>query len=239
MFTERLLIKTFLISFLIHALIILYNPITSFIASEKKEHKIVVSYAKAKPEVKKPQKGIALKRLSGKAGAGKVSKGEPFMRLDSTVISGKNIPPPYIDREKVFAGPKMPVSKSASFTKPAFLTPDTLAIKRKISLPPIDMGKINNPSYISYYQVVREKIRRAAYQNYSRSETGEVYLSFVISRDGYLKDVRLVEEKSVNNAYLRSVALRSVRDVAPLPDFPKDLDYAQLSFNIVISFEVE
>jgi len=238
MFTEKLLIKTFFISFLIHVLIILQNPITGFIAPERKEHKMEVSYAKLKPELKQ-QKNSALRSIPGKASGGKLSRGEPFMKIDSVIISGRDIPPPYIDREKVFGGPRMPVSKSASFTKPAFLTPDTLAFKRKISLPPIDMGKINNPSYISYYQIVREKIRRAAYQNYSRSETGEVYLSFVISRDGYLKDVRLVEEKSVNNAYLRSVALRSVKDVVPLPDFPKDLDYAQLSFNIVISFEVE
>ncbi len=199
-----------------------------------------VSYTKIKPEVKQSQKNSFLKQpAAGKASAEKLSRDEPFLRLDSLVASGKNIPPPYIDREKLFAGPKMPASKSASFTKPAFLTPDTMVIKRKITLPPIDMGKIDNPSYISYYQVVREKIRRAAYQNYTRGETGEVYLSFVISRDGYLKDVRLVEEKSVNNPYLRAVALRSVKDVVPLPDFPKDLDYAQLSFNIVISFEVE
>ena len=238
---DRLLINTFFISLLIHGLIILQNPVTNSI-TPKKEHKLEISYSKIKPEEKKPQerKNDALKPSTGKPSSSKPSGQEPFLQLNSFIASGKNIPPPpYIDREKVFARSSMPVSKSANFTKPAFLTVDSLAIKRKITLPPIDMGKIDNPAYISYYQIVREKIRRSAFQNYTRGETGEVYISFVISRDGYLKDVRLVEEKSVRSVYLRGVALKSISDVVPLPDFPKDLDYAQLSFNIVISFEAE
>ncbi|MEI6831501.1 MAG: energy transducer TonB, partial [Candidatus Omnitrophota bacterium] len=113
------------------------------------------------------------------------------------------------------------------------------AIKKKITLPAIEMAKINNPSYISYYQIVREKIRRSAYQNYTHSETGEVYISFIISNDGLIKGVRLVDERSSTNDYLRNIALRSVNDAAPFPNFPKELDYPQLSFNIIISFEIE
>ncbi len=101
------------------------------------------------------------------------------------------------------------------------------------------MAKIDNPSYISYYQTVREKIRRCAYQNYNRNEIGEVYISFIISNDGYIKSVRLINEKTTGNDYLKDTALRSVKDASPFPNFPKELDYPQLSFNIIISFEIE
>ncbi|MCX7926549.1 MAG: TonB C-terminal domain-containing protein [Candidatus Omnitrophica bacterium] len=123
--------------------------------------------------------------------------------------------------------------------KPNISKPDIIAIKKKITLPPIDINKINNPSYVSYYQFVREKIRKAAYQNYTRTETGSIYLAFVIASDGTLKDVYLNEERSALNYYLRQISLRSIRDAAPFPPFPKELDYPQLSFNVIISFEVE
>jgi TonB family protein len=136
---------------------------------------------------------------------------------------------------------KVLMPSTGSINKPSLAKPDFIAIKKKISLPPIDMDKtkINNPSYISYYQLVREKIRRSAYQNYTKTETGETYLSFIISRDGSLEDAHVIEERSNQNPYLQATALKSVRESAPFPAFPKDLDYPRLSFNVVISFEVE
>jgi len=32
--------------------------------------------------------------------------------------------------------------------------------------------------------------------------------------------------------------LRSIKDANPFPPFPKDLNYPELTFNVVISFEV-
>ncbi|MDD5724871.1 MAG: hypothetical protein PHX28_01815, partial [Candidatus Omnitrophica bacterium] len=61
----------------------------------------------------------------------------------------------------------------------------------------------------------------------------------VVSSDGSLKDARLVEDKTTVNGYLQNVALRSVSEASPFPRFPKELDYSQLSFNIIISFEIE
>ncbi|MDO8260981.1 MAG: TonB family protein, partial [Candidatus Magasanikbacteria bacterium] len=130
-------------------------------------------------------------------------------------------------------------NKTSGFRKPSLAAPEMMAIKKKITLPPIEMAKIDNPSYINYYQIVREKIRRSAYQNYTHSQTGEVYISFIISCDGSIKDVRLIEDKTTGADYLRNIALRSVRDASPFPNFPKELDYLQLSFNIIISFEIE
>ena len=40
------------------------------------------------------------------------------------------------------------------------------------------------------------------------------------------------------NPYLRDIALRSIK-ASSFPNFPKELDYLQLTFNVVISFEIE
>lgn len=190
-----------------------------------------VRYIKESLEVKplpKDQPKPGMQRL--------VSRQDPFLKLDSKVVAGTRIPPPYIEQSR---GPKALPDSFSEFPKPTFASPDLMIIKKKITLPPIEMAKIDNPSYISYYQIVREKIRRSAYQNYNRNETGEVYVSFIISNDGYIKGVRLVEEKTTANNYLRNIALRSVKDASPFPNFPRELDYPQLSFNIIISFEIE
>ncbi|MDD5282186.1 MAG: TonB C-terminal domain-containing protein [Candidatus Omnitrophica bacterium] len=172
----------------------------------------------------------------------KLTKPDSFLRLDSKIVkrsANKRVPPPYIERKNVFKGAKALANKSPELAKPTFSTPDIIAIKKKITLPEIEMARINNPSYISYYQIVREKIRRSAYQNYTHNETGEVYISFVISNDGYIKDVHLIEAKTSASDYLKGIASRSVKDASPFPNFPKELDYPRLSFNIIISFEIE
>jgi outer membrane biosynthesis protein TonB len=48
-----------------------------------------------------------------------------------------------------------------------------------------------------------------------------------------------VEEKSSADVYLTEIALKSVNDASPFPKFPTELDYFQLSFNVIISFEIE
>ena len=217
MHSDRVLRVTFAVSLLTHGVILLQSPNLNPFAPAPKEQKIEVHYIKenalAKPLPKvSPKPGLPRQFL----------KPDPLLKLDSKIVTGSRIPPAYLQ-----------------FTKPTFAGSDLTAIKKKISLPPIDMAKIDSPSYISYYQIVREKIRRSAYQNFTRNETGEVYISFIISSDGLIKDVRLVAEKTSANDYLKDIALRSVNDASPFPNFPKELDYPQLSFNIIISFEIE
>lgn len=215
-----------MVSIVVHGVILFQNPDLFTLSIDKKEKKIEVTYLKSPQEAKTYPKPAPLKR-------------EQPLNLSSKITAEKkSIPPPFVDKENIFKANKE-LSSRQPFTKPALIKPDIIAIKKKIALPPVDMDKINNPSYISYYQIVREKIRRAAYQNYTRAETGEVYLSFIISGDGYLKEVQLREERSSMSAYLREIALRSIKDASPFPAFPKELEYPQLSFNVVISFEIE
>ena len=231
MSSDHLLQVTFAISLLAHGAIFIQGPSLNLFVPTPKEHKMEVRYIKESLEVKplpKHQSKLDMQKS--------ISRQDPFLKLDSKVVADRRVPPPYIQQNK---GPKALPGNFSEFPKPNFTSPDLMIIKKKITLPPIEMAKIDNPSYITYYQIVREKIRRSAYQNYTQNITGEVYVSFIISNDGYIRGVRLVEEKTTANDYLENIALRSVKDASPFPNFPKELDYPQLSFNIIISFELE
>lgn len=135
----------------------------------------------------------------------------------------------------------LPFSRQDNFVtnKPQLSKPDVISVKKKIALTPLELNKITNPSYISYYQIVREKIRRCAYQNYTSQDTGEVYISFVIGADGNLTKSKVIDEKSTLNNYLKEIAIKSLQGASAFPTFPKDLDYPELTFNVIISFEIE
>ncbi|MCK9602865.1 MAG: TonB family protein [Candidatus Omnitrophica bacterium] len=227
MFFDRIFLTAFLLSFGIHGIILLQYPGFNILSKNKNPDKIEISYVKApKKKMGQPQQKATL------------SKNDPFLKLPQKISAKKITPPPFTDNENIFKKGDKIVLSAANLPKPAFSRPDSAA-KKKISLPAVDGDKINNASYISYYQIVREKIRRTAYQNYTRTEIGEIYLSFIVSSEGYLREVRLVEEKSSADPYLRSTALRSIKEASPFPKFPKGLDYPQLSFNVIISFEIE
>lgn len=215
MFANRVFQITLLISAITHGVILLQNSHLSLFSTDKKEPNLKVSYVKAPKETETILKTQRPRNI------------EPFLKLPPKINLDKKIPPPFIDKENGF------------IAKPAFIKPDIIAIKKKITLPPIDTTKINNPSYISYCQVLREKIKRAAYQNYTGRQIGEVTVSFTISNNGYLRDLRLIEDKSSDSIYLREVALRSINDASAFPNFPKELDYPQLPFSLTITFEVE
>jgi len=215
-----------LISLVAHAVIFINGAGFDIFHKEKTAEKMEISYIQEPAPKKNPIKV-------------KEAQKEIPVKIPPQINPDKKIPPPFIEKSNSLTKPNTEGLSGPLFNKPEFPKPDVIAIKKKVTLPAIDVDKINNPSYLSYYQIVREKIRRAAYQSYTRTETGEVYLTFVIGNNGFLKDVRLVEEKSSRDLYLKEIALRSIRDASPFPPFSKELDYPQLSFNVVISFEVE
>ena len=232
MFSERLFQVSLVVSLLIHSVVLLQNPHFSPLNAirNKKAETIRITYLKKDSSARETFR------------PGPRNEDSP-LKLPPKSASPKINPPPFVDINKIALARKnqsrQVLASQPVFTKPSLIKPDIMPAKKKITLPAVDIDKINNPSYLSYYQVVREKVRRAAYQNYSRTETGDVYLSFIVSREGFLTDVRLVEEKSSSSKYLRGVALSSIKEASPFPDFPKELDYPRLSFNVIISFEIE
>ena len=113
-----------------------------------------------------------------------------------------------------------------------------VAAKKTVSVPALQSEKINNPSYANYYSLVRGRIKQRAYFNYSEYYAGEVYLTFILTSDGSLKEVQIIEDKSSGGQYLRTIGLKSIKEATPFPPFPKELHYPELTFNVVISFQV-
>ena len=225
MFPDRIFTVAFLISLVTHSALLMGHPNPALILKPRPAN-IQIRYIKNLPKFTPDQ----LNKLTSR---------EPFLKVPAKITADKRTPPPFVDKDKLFSRTRQIDSREGLFIKPLLVKPDIFEIKKKITLPAIDLNKINNSSYVSYYQIVREKIRRAAYENYIRTETGEAYLSFIIASRGEIKEVRLVQEKSSSSQYLREIALKSINDAAPFPPFPKELDYAQLSFNVIISFEIE
>ncbi len=112
--------------------------------------------------------------------------------------------------------------------------------KRFVSVPLLDSGKISNPKYLNYHEHIRNRIRSRAYLyvDNPQFDVGEVYLTFVLLADGALKQIKIIDQKTAANDYLRMVGLRSVKESSPFPPFPEDLEYPELSFNVIISFKV-
>ena len=111
--------------------------------------------------------------------------------------------------------------------------------KRQVKIPVLDSGKVMGSHYMTYHEQVRDKIRNRAYFYVDDPDfqSGEVYLTFVLGSGGKLKEVKVVPEKTSANYYLKRVGLRSIKEAAPFPAFPRDLNYPELTFTVIISFE--
>jgi TonB family protein len=218
-----------IISVIVHGSMVLF-PHLKIAAPEKELHNLELTYLKLKAEsslkVKEPPQ-LPKRDIAIKASAGQWQNPAAKSAVQKSLSS-------LLAKEKVFNK-----QQELLASKPQLFKPDIIAIKKRIALTPLETDKISNASYISYYQIVREKIKRCAYQNYTSQDTGEIYLSFVISADGNLAKAKVIEEKSSPSSYLQEIALKSIKDASVFPAFPSDLDYPELSFNVIISFEIE
>ncbi|MBL8012426.1 MAG: hypothetical protein JNN05_01125 [Candidatus Omnitrophica bacterium] len=111
--------------------------------------------------------------------------------------------------------------------------------KKTVYVPAVQSEKINNPNYANYYSLVRARIKQRAYFNYSDNYIGEVYLTFILTNDGVLKELQILENRTTAQQFLRTIGLKSVKEAAPFPPFPKELNYPELTFNVVISFQMK
>lgn len=96
-------------------------------------------------------------------------------------------------------------------------------------------------TYIGYYRSVRERIRYYADRNYIREGStgeGEVFLSFTVTSKGELLQIAVIEKRSIEDPLLRNIAINSVRDASLFPSFPQGMNQYQITFNVVISFEL-
>ena len=110
---------------------------------------------------------------------------------------------------------------------------------QKVSVTLSETEKINNPKYLSYYSIIGGMIKEQVYNILGENETGrgEVYVTFLVGANGILKDILIKDERTVASQYLKDLALKSVRQAAPFPIFPKGLDYPEFTFNIKLYFQ--
>jgi len=231
---KKIALAGIVISILIHVLFfaVLSIPPSSIKPSEKSVQALEVTYQAPVP-LPKRQELKPDKRLSV------VKKKKNAPKQNVKVLSKKSVP---------FSSLKDPindVAKKRSGRTNATKSRETVKfdLDRKILLPPLSTEKINNPQFITYNEDMRDVIRRNikkkaySYVNHPDFETGEVYLTFVLDSNGVLKRVKIINDKTFANDYLREVALRSIKESSPFPKFPKGFDYPEFTFNLLISFQ--
>lgn len=92
--------------------------------------------------------------------------------------------------------------------------------------------------YGSYYQLLRERIRRRLKANYrSYSKEGEVYVTFTLASDGSMVSIKVDQAKSSADKRLQELAMISAKEAAPFPKFPKVVSLPKMSFSVLISFK--
>lgn len=148
---------------------------------------------------------------------------------------------PSLDKEEVFSKSRVSIGQRINTPKPVTVVkPEMGDIRKKITITPESFEKIASPAYLSHSSAVRGKLEKALYENYG-SELGQatLVLSFVLTRDGFVKEAKIVEEKSSTSHYFNNLTIECVRAAAPYPPFPKELDYDELPFRVTVSFEAE
>lgn len=222
---DRLFNLSLLVSCLAHGALFLYSPGLKDPGPREPETPIEITYLPARvPEVALPKPELAVAREDVNA----LLPEESREKIDP----GKALKPDF--------EPLKDKADLRFFDKPALDKSDVINIKKKITIPVLNGPLLDNPSYVNYYQLLREKIKRCAYQLYTGREEGEVTVLFVATAQGALTELALNTSVSSTSEYLRSIAIRSIREASPFPVFPPELkDYDRLSFNITITFEFE
>ncbi len=88
-----------------------------------------------------------------------------------------------------------------------------------------------------YHLKVREKIKGMLEKNGKRfTREGEVYVKFVISKAGTLKDLVLYKDSGKEMHSLEAIAIKSIKEASPFPPFDSEIEETELSFKIPIRF---
>ena len=224
---EKVIYYALVLSLLVHLVALTFLSVVKVKKVRRSVKQIEVTFRN--PKVKKEISEEALKRLE-------VLK-EEKLKDEIKILTKTSNFPTVGTKAKVLS----PLSGMALIKDKQTQNIKTLEGKRKVSVPLLKSEKISNPSYLSYNETIRQKIKQRAYTyvNDPAFQAGEVYLTFVLKADGTLQAIKIIDERTKANNYLRSIGLRSIKESSPFPPFPKDFNYPELTFNIVISFEVE
>ena len=149
--------------------------------------------------------------------------------LKDSKISAAAIPSNFI-RNKAKLGDfkvlrKQPSQMGSMYSKP------------KASLAVSALEKINNPKYSTFEKNIGAKIKQRVqlYLDHPDFAEGYIYLTFLLSANGVLQQIQVIEEKTQANEYLRKISMQSVEESSPFV-MPADLNFPQLTFAVTIVF---
>jgi hypothetical protein len=92
--------------------------------------------------------------------------------------------------------------------------------------------------YVSYYQLIRGKIRNCIKDNYKTSLTGgAVRVYFTLKADGSLVSIEGDGSIADGSQGLLGVVAKSIRQAAPFPEFPQALALPRMTFDLVVNFK--
>jgi len=218
---DSVFIKAVIFSLILHSFIFLHLPFFKTKINAEAVKKFQVTYLKLKEEESYLRN--KLKKL-------KEEQIKKDLILDKSGSEARKIKPLGLEADKSRL-------LKPSVTRPANLMNEPPAALKKIDLSNIENKQKDLPGYKNYYQLVRGKIKEIAYKNYNIRETGDVYLSFKLNKNGYLENVFVDNGKSSASASLMGIASSSLSEASPFEPFPKELSSDSLSFNVIISFE--
>ena len=141
-------------------------------------------------------------------------------------------PLPYIENimSRLIGG-----NKSVNLEKPQVIVDQ--AKELTLAQVSLDEKVRKSPAYMSYYRVIREKIRSWASRNYYSRKKGETIISFTLLASGKVGDIYF-GSGSTKDKTLRNIALKSIEKSVPFPPFPEELKkYSPLRFNVSIIFQ--
>lgn len=107
------------------------------------------------------------------------------------------------------------------------------AQEHEIEIP--DIGAQKGAVYEKYYLDVRGKIRSIIEKNKrAQLKESEIYVRFVVDRQGALRDLRLYKASGAGAGNLEALAIRSIKEAAPFPPFGDKIKEDELQFNLPI-----
>ncbi len=204
-----------LISILAHAILLIGLPRLKIATSGRSLMNLEITYQNIKIDKALREK------LSGVA-----KKKEKRIGLSDNLTN----PPPYSKISKIDSKPS-----AQKISTPMIKDKQALGL---VKLPQASSPFMKNPAYLSYYEIIREKIKSVADLDSTLDKEGEVCLSFILESNGQLRALKIIDEKSINDQNLRQLAYGFIEKAAPFPPFPSNLNHPRLSFNVIVEFRI-
>jgi TonB family protein len=230
--TDRTFGTALLLSAVLHVFLLMNWPFYRHIFTARKPGEIEITYLKAeepaKPEIVQARRSLPQPEVSNpskivsEAKPESLNKAKPSQEQPRKSLTG--IKPADIPKDEE----KEPVAmKSRVIIK----QPIVPRIQATASVESKGLKLI--PS--SYSQGVRNRIIDNL-ESMRPGTGGDVCVRFVISSDGKLKDIKILDERSTSDGFLRSAAFEAVKDASPFPVFPDNVNLSEITFTCEISF---